>query len=102
MKAKSVKTVTKREWQAFVDAIASVGNQCDRLRATARGQGSRTVPGAEVLEMHDRFEKAVTAFLGEKRRFWESREAFLNRITSLSPQGLLETMHRNGIQIKAE
>lgn len=95
------KVITQRDWQSFVDALTSVINQCDRMNAKAKGQGSRTVPGAEVLEMHIRFEKAATAALGEKRRFWESREAFLKRVASLSPQGLLDTMHRNGIQIKA-
>lgn len=97
-----MKTINRRDWQAFVDALTSVINQYDRMNARAKGQGSQTVPRAEVLEVHGRFEKAAAAALGEKRRFWESHEAFLKRIASLSPQGLLETMHRNGIQIKVE
>jgi len=96
-----MKTINQRDWQAFVDALTSVINQYDRMSAKAKGQGSRTVPRDEVLEVHGRFERAAASALGEKRRFWEGHETFLKRIASLSPQGLLDTMRRNGIQIKA-
>ena len=102
MKAKSVKTVTKREWQAFIDTMTSIINQCDRMKALAKGQGKTAVPAAEYWEMHDRFEKAAGEFLGEKRRFWESREAYFSRVAGLcaKPEEMLATMTRNGIQLR--
>ena len=102
MKAKSMKTVTKRELQAFVDTMTSISSQCARMRALARGQGKTTVPAAEYWEMHDRFEKAAGAFLGEKRRLLESREAYFSRVSGLcaKPEEMLATMTRNGIQLR--
>ena len=102
MKAKSVKTVTKLEWQAFIDTMTSIINQCDRMKALAKGQGKTAVPAADYWEMHDRFEKAAASFLGEKRRFWESREAFFSRVAGLctKPEAMLATMTRNGIQLR--
>lgn len=102
MKAKSVKTVTKREWQAFIDTMTSIINQCDRMKALAKGQGKTAVPATEYWEMHDRFEKAAGSFLGEKRRFWESREAFFSRVVGLcaKPEAMLATMTSNGIQLR--
>lgn len=103
MKAKSVKTVTKREWQAFIDTMTSIINQCDRMKALAKGQGKAAAPAVEYWEMHDRFEKAAISFLGEKRRFWESREAFFSRVAGLcaKPEATLATMARNGIRLMA-
>ena len=97
-----MKTVTKRELQAFVDTMTSISGQCGRMRALARGQGKTTVPAAEYWEMHDRFEKAAGAFLGEKRRFLESREAYFSRVAGLcaKPEEMLATMTRNGIQLR--
>lgn len=102
MKAKSVKTVTKREWQAFIDTMTSIINQCDRMKALAKGQGKTAVPAAEYWEMHDRFEKAAGEFLGERRRLWESREAYFSRVAGLcaKPEEMLATMARNGIQLR--
>ena len=97
-----MKTVTKRELQAFVNTMTSISNQCGRMQALARGQGKTTVPAAEYWEMHDRFEKAACEFLGEKRRFWESREAYFSRVAGLctKPEEMLATMTRNGIQLR--
>ena len=102
MKTKSMKTVTKRELQAFVDTMTSISSQCARMRALARGQGKTTVPAAEYWEMDDRFEKAAGAFLGEKRRLLESREAYFSRVSGLcaKPEEMLATMTRNGIQLR--
>lgn len=102
MKEKRSKTVTKQDCQAFVDTMTSIINQCDRMKALAKGQGKTSVPAAEYKEMHDRFEKAAASFLGEKRRLWESRDAFFNRVTDLcsNPAAMLATMTRNGIQLR--
>lgn len=102
MKARKLKTVTKREWQSFIDVMTSITEQCSRMRAAARGQGKTTVPASEYWEMHDRFEKVAGSVLGEKRRFWESREAFFSRVAALcsKPEEMISTMARNGIQLR--
>jgi hypothetical protein len=100
---KPLKVITMAEWQTFANTITNVIDQCDRLNARAKAQGRTTVPASELLEMHARLETAAASFIGEKRRFWESHESFLNRIARLcaDPHGLLVVMHRNGIQLRA-
>ncbi len=102
MKTKIVKTVTQKELQAFIDTMNSIINQCSRMKALANGQGKSTVPAAEYWEMHDRFEKAAGAFLGEKRRLLETRNAFFSRVMKImgSPEQVIAVMHRNGIQLR--
>lgn len=103
MKGASMKTVTKKDWQDFVNVLTTISEQSARLLSKAHGAGSSTAPAAEFKEMLIRFEKAAGAFLGEKRRLWESREAFFNRVSSLcvKPEDMLATMYRNGIVLRA-
>lgn len=97
-----MKTVTKSDLDAFVNTLTSIVNQCARMKALAKAQGKSTHPGAEFLEMHDRFEKAASSFLGEKRRLLESRDAYFDRIMKImsSPEQLILSMHRNGRQLR--
>lgn len=102
MKAKIIRTVTESDRQAFVNTLTTVINQCDRMTSRAKGQGGSTAPRDEFCEMSDRLEKAANSFLGEKRRIWESRQAFLNRLVSIcaDPQQVQATMQRHGIHFK--
>lgn len=96
-----MKVITQRELQAFADTMTNIINQCERLKARARAQGKNAVPAAEYWEMHDRFEKAAGKLLGEKRRFWETRESFFTRVMKVmaSPEQVITTMARNGIRL---
>jgi hypothetical protein len=97
-----MKTVTKKDWQDFINTLTTITEQSARLVSKARGAGVNSVPAGEYKEMLIRFEKAATAFLGEKRRLLESREAFFNRVAELCsrPDEMLATMIRNGIQLR--
>jgi len=95
-----MKIVSKKEWQDFVNLLTALSEQAKRMLERARGAGLKTTPDAEYKEMLLRFEKAAANFLGERRPFWESREAFFNRIATLKPDQMLAMMRRNGVQLR--
>ena len=118
------RTVGLTEAIEFHDATAEVGSEIPyQLRAieimladsveklvpdAPEGYAEALAAGADVVAQDfrgalERFERAAADFLGERARRNESLPDFFQRVTALcmSMDGMLGTMKRNGISLKA-